>query len=156
MQRSSGLALPVGGVLVQLALWLALPLGLLHAVSVPAADGVLEINQTCAAGPGCFPGDAPGFPVEIFAAGGYRLTGSLSVPALQTGVSVFANDVTLDLGGFELTGALTCTGEGATLSCPGWIAAATRSRLGVRRSPSTTTSWATGATGSCAVGSVGR
>lgn len=26
-----------------------------------ASDGVLEINQTCAAGPGCFAGDTAGF-----------------------------------------------------------------------------------------------
>ena len=30
-----------------------------------ASDGVLEINQTCAVNTGCFPGDAPGFPVHL-------------------------------------------------------------------------------------------
>lgn len=38
-----------------------------------AVDGVREINQACAAGPGCFSGDTPGFPVEIHFLGSYRL-----------------------------------------------------------------------------------
>jgi len=37
----------------------------LHAGTAAAVDGVLEINQTCAALSGCFPGDTAGFPVTI-------------------------------------------------------------------------------------------
>lgn len=80
-----------------------------------AADGVREIDQTCATWTGCFPSDAPGFPVTIDGSAGrsYRLTTSLvslssGTPAL---VQIDADDVTLDLNGFELTGCTTdpCT-----------------------------------------------
>jgi hypothetical protein len=46
-----------------------------------AAEGIAEINQTCAVQTGCFAGDSPGFPVTIdgSAGGSYRLTSDLSV-----------------------------------------------------------------------------
>jgi hypothetical protein len=74
-------------------------------VAVPAlaADGVLEINQTCAVETGCFSGDTPGFPVTITEAGSYRLTSNLRPPDLDTlAIGVDADDVTLDLGGFGI------------------------------------------------------
>ena len=82
-------------VLPLLTLALALP--------VFAGDGVLEINQTCAA-TGCFAGDAAGFPVTISASGSYRLTGDLT-PSQGSAVSITAPHVTFDLSGFELIGA---------------------------------------------------
>jgi hypothetical protein len=87
--------------------YLLLPLYalLLLALAGPvlAVDGVLEINQTCAVNTGCFSGDAAGFPVEITEPGSYRLTSNLAPPDIETnGVSLFAANVTLDLGGFGI------------------------------------------------------
>ena len=90
-------------------------LGLLLALVVPtpalAADGVLEINQTCAEKTGCFSGDAAGFPVTIDGSAGksYRLTSSLKLPdgntagiVLTSTVSVSASGTTIDLAGFTI------------------------------------------------------
>lgn len=81
-----------------------------------AAEGVLEINQTCAVQTGCFPGDNPGFPVEITTPGtSYKLTGPLVVPDENTdGIEVTASSVSLDLNGFEIARS-GCVG--ATESC---------------------------------------
>jgi hypothetical protein len=78
-----------------------------HAVAV---DGVIEINQACATGPGCFSGDPAGFPVTINQTGSYRLTGNLTVPANMTAISINVPHVTLDLGGFEVKGPNSCSG----------------------------------------------
>lgn len=92
---------------------LTLIVGLL-ASSATAVDGVLEIDQACAAGPGCFAGDGPGFPVEISSSGSYRLTSNLSPPDQSTRV-IFVNnteevtDVTIDLNGFAIQGPNTVT-----------------------------------------------
>lgn len=68
-----------------------------------AGGGVLEINQTCAVQAGCFPGDAPGFPVTIGAAGSYRLTGNLDVTGTGSdAVQILASGVALDLAGFSI------------------------------------------------------
>jgi hypothetical protein len=76
-----------------------------------AADGVLEINELCALVGGCFPGDAPGFPVEITAGGSYRLSSALLVGGSDvTAISITASDVTLDLAGFGVRGPVTCSG----------------------------------------------
>ncbi|MFO0690027.1 MAG: hypothetical protein U0900_15125 [Myxococcota bacterium] len=86
------------------------------AVATHASDGVLEINQVCATGPGCAAGDAPGFPVSISAPGSYRLTSNLSVDPTTTAIQVSANSVHVDLGGFAIVGPNDC-GEGPTTSC---------------------------------------
>jgi hypothetical protein len=87
-----------------------------------ALDGVLEINQLCAAGTGCFQGDAAGFPVTITAAGSYRLSSNLMPPDQNTTVvSITGGGVTLDLNGFMIQGtasyggppSTTCTGSGS-------------------------------------------
>jgi hypothetical protein len=86
------------------ALWLA--------PAAQAGDGVLEIAQVCAAGPGCFAGDGPGFPVEITAPGSYRLTTNLTVPNENTSaITLGADEVTLDLGGFSIAGTTSCSGS---------------------------------------------
>jgi len=79
------------------------------AFGVPAlaSDGVLEINHTCATTTGCFAGDTAGYPVLITAAGSYRLTSNLTVPAGTNGIEV-ANGVDIDLGGFEIAGPVSC------------------------------------------------
>ncbi|MBY0401269.1 hypothetical protein K2X89_13305 [Myxococcota bacterium] len=87
----------------------ALLLLLLIAGRAMAGDGVVEINQTCAAQTGCAPGDTPGFPVTLTAAGSYRLTSSLAGGALVAPayVSLDAPDITLDLNGFAIRGQVT-------------------------------------------------
>lgn len=92
---------------------LALALGC-AAAPAWASDGVVEINQACAAA-GCFVGDQPGFPVETAATGSYRLTSDLVAPDATSGV-VVSDDATLDLNGFAIRGPITCTGEPVT-SC---------------------------------------
>jgi hypothetical protein len=67
-----------------------------------AVDGVREINQDCAVSTGCVAGDTGGFPVSIGAAGSYRLTSDLAVPAGADGIRIEANDVSLDLNGFTV------------------------------------------------------
>lgn len=95
-----------------------IPALLLSLLALPAvaADGVLEINQTCAVQTGCFQGDAAGFPVTIGTAGSYQLTGNLTVPANTTAVQIDSTNVTLDLGGFTVAGPNLCTGYPVT-SC---------------------------------------
>lgn len=75
-----------------------------------ATDGVLHINQACAVNTGCFAGDSPGFPVTIENAGGYRLTGDLAASGGANGIEINAEDVSLDLNGFRITGGGTGTG----------------------------------------------
>lgn len=80
-------------------------------VSALAADGVLEINQSCAA-VGCFSGDSAGLPVTVQATGSYRLTSNLLVPDATTdGIKVSAHGVSIDLNGFEILGPVTCSGN---------------------------------------------
>lgn len=97
--------------------WLLL---LFSAPAVLAADGVLEINQTCAVETGCFAGDTPGFPVTIGAPGSYKLTSSLVIPTTQLGgVEINSSRTTLDLGGFEVRGPNDCIGTppSASVTC---------------------------------------
>ena len=78
-----------------------------------AADGRLEIHQACVA-TGCFPGDPPGFPVEITASGSYLLTSDLAVPDASTTAIVMEGDelhVTIDLNQFAITGPTRCFGS---------------------------------------------
>jgi hypothetical protein len=89
-----------------------------------AAGGVLEINQTCAAGPGCFAGDAPGFPVQIdgFAGRSFRLSGDLVVASADTTailVSRTVSGIAIDLGGFAIRGPVTCSGSPLVCSASG-------------------------------------
>jgi hypothetical protein len=86
-------------------------LALAWPAGVLAADGVLEINQTCAAA-GCFSGDSAGLPVTLQTAGSYRLTSNLLVPDANTdGLVVSAHGVSIDLNGFEIRGPVTCSGS---------------------------------------------
>jgi hypothetical protein len=99
---------------------------LLSLVANPAlaADGVLEINQTCAVQTGCFPGDGAGFPVTIALTGSYRLTSNLrrTLGLGQNGnyIDVLADDVSIDLGGFSISCdngfGDGCTGKGSGIA----------------------------------------
>ncbi|MEZ4278667.1 MAG: right-handed parallel beta-helix repeat-containing protein [Myxococcota bacterium] len=96
-----------------------------------AADGVTELNQTCAVQTGCLAGDAPGFPVTIAAPGNFVLTSDLDVrvapvPANTTAIELTTGLIgtTVDLNGFSIVGAASCsftppctnTGTGAGIS----------------------------------------
>lgn len=81
-----------------------------------AVDGVIEINQAKALAGSVTPGDTPGFPVTISASGSYRLTGNLNV-SNSHGIEALAQNVSIDLNGFEIAGPITCTGFGSSLSC---------------------------------------
>jgi hypothetical protein len=64
--------------------------------------------------------DQPGFPVQIFAPGSYKLTSNLVVPAGVSGVEIYSSGVTLDLNGFEIRSNSICTRNDAisTVYCP--------------------------------------
>ncbi len=84
-------------------------------LSVAAGDGVIEINQACAAA-GCTPGDAPGFPVSLTASGSYRLTSNLEVPDQNTTAIELGSDAdrsSIDLNGFAILGPTVCSSIGA-------------------------------------------
>ena len=66
-----------------------------------ASDGVVEINQACAA-VGCFAGDAPGWPVEITEHGSYRLTSNLDVGIPGGAILLSSDRMTLDLNRFTI------------------------------------------------------
>lgn len=77
------------------------------------ADGSIEIHQDCVA-IGCFHGDDPGWPIEINAPGRYRLTSNLvvsGVSPVRAAIRIFADSVSLDLGGFEIRGPTSCVGN---------------------------------------------
>ena len=76
-----------------------------------AADGRLEIHQACVA-TGCFPGDAPGFPVDIAASGSYLLTSDLVVTdAGPAAIRIQGNELalTIDLNQFTISGPTRCS-----------------------------------------------
>ena len=106
--------LPVGGSIR--ALWAAAALLSLLLVSPPAraSDGVIEINQAKALAGGVTPGDAPGFPVTLTQEGSYRLTGNLSVAGPSSAIVITMWNLSLDLGGFTVSGPNTCTGYPTT------------------------------------------
>lgn len=74
-----------------------------------AGDGALEINQTCVA-TGCFPGDAPGFPVSTGTNARYVLTSDIAIASANTDGIVVGEGSTLDLAGFAIQGPYSCTG----------------------------------------------
>jgi parallel beta-helix repeat protein len=88
-----------------------------------AADGVLEINQTCATQTGCLDSDPPGFPVtiksqDLITGRSFRLTSDLTIPDANThGIRVEASDVSIDLNGFAIRGPVICEGSRAAITC---------------------------------------
>lgn len=84
----------------------------------PPADGVVYIDQNRAVAGSVTPGDVAGFPVTISQSGSYRLSGSLTVPDLNTtAIQITADFVTLDLNGFSIVGPAACT-TGTATTCP--------------------------------------
>lgn len=103
----------------RLALGLVLALSALCTPSAQAAEGVRQINQTCAVETGCFEGDAPGFPVTVDGSAGrsYVLTSVLQVGAPETtAILISTDDVTVDLNGFAILGVSSCGGIPTTCS----------------------------------------
>jgi len=93
---------------------------LLAAEPAFAIDGAIEINQTCAAGDGCFAGDTAGFPVQISVPGSYVLTSDLELASANlSAISVNTDRVSIDLNGFSIKGITTCSGSpnNGTFSC---------------------------------------
>jgi len=83
----------------QIAAW-ALTAAL--ALTLQAADGVIEINQAIVEANG-------GFPYVISEPGSYKLSGNLTVPDENTNaIEVEAPDVTVDLNGFAIIGPVKC------------------------------------------------
>lgn len=82
--------------------------GILFLAAAGAEAQIHEFNAGCVAA-GCFPGDGPGFPVEITRPGHYRMTSVINNPdpAIEA-VVVDATEVTLDLNGFTLYGPNRC------------------------------------------------
>lgn len=74
-----------------------------------AEDGTTIITQQVVL-------DAGGFPFKIIQSGNYKLGGNLVVPANASGILVQANDVTVDLNGFSITGGIACDNDGVTCS----------------------------------------
>lgn len=102
-----------------------------------AADGVREINDTCAVRTGCFPGDSAGYPVTIGSAGSYLLTGNLTTGSRAlSAIEITSSDVTLDLGGFTIACAfgtvlpLGCLSAGGGIGVD--VSSATARRITIR------------------------
>ena len=82
------------------------PIALAQCLS--AADGITLIEPKSLAGGRV----SPGFPVTISQPGSYRLTGNLEVAdAASTAIHITADNVTLDLNGFTISGPNVCTGS---------------------------------------------
>ncbi len=82
---------------------------LLFAPAARATDGVVLINQNTSVNglPGC---PHAGLPIVICQSGSYRLTGNLAIPGADTdGIDINADNVTLDLNGFTISGPAKCT-----------------------------------------------
>lgn len=85
---------------------------ILLALAPPAAavDGVVLIHQGTSVNglPGC---PHAGFPILICHPGSYRLAGNLNVPTVNTdAIDITADNVTLDLNGFTISGPSVCNG----------------------------------------------
>src|SRR5579871_4440425 len=84
-----------------------------------AVDGVILINQSTSVNglPGC---PHSGFPILICQSGSYRLSGNLSITTPDTsGILVSADNVTLDLNGFAITGPVACKPGTYPVQCSG-------------------------------------
>lgn len=81
-----------------------------------AGEPAITIDQIGALAGKVSPGDAPGFPITLSRGGHYKLGGNLVVPADTSGIVISAPDVTLDLGGYSVSGPVICSHSEATRS----------------------------------------
>ncbi len=88
-----------------------------------AAEGRIELNQTCAVSLGCMSGDTAGFPITISESGSYVLSSNLTTTSTSVHViEVTADNVDIDLNGFSIVGPASCSGNGP--NCTGTGSAA--------------------------------
>jgi hypothetical protein len=82
----------------------------LAAHGAAAAEGVREINQASV--------PSSGFPFAIASPGSYVLTSNLNVAdPNRAAIAINADNVSIDLNGFEIAGPVVCTNAGPLLSC---------------------------------------
>jgi hypothetical protein len=93
---------------------LLLVTGLALAAGTTQAQALVDQNKVLAGN--VTPGDAAGFPLTISQPGSYKLTSNLYVPDGSHGIDITADDVTLDLNGFMVLGAVTCSQTSSTLA----------------------------------------
>jgi hypothetical protein len=86
------------------AIAVAASLSLFSIAPVFASDGVIAITQAKALAGNVSPGDTPGFPVRLAKSGSYRFDTDLHPPSGTTGIVIAADNVTIDLNGFQLAG----------------------------------------------------
>jgi hypothetical protein len=106
---------PAGHILRPLlaaALWFAV----LPATAHAATSFIIKINLNVAMNGNVTPGDLPGFPVTITKPGVFELDGNLDIRKLSNSanlsvIQVTADDVTIDLKGFQIIGPAQCTGR---------------------------------------------
>jgi hypothetical protein len=83
-------------------------LPLLVALAAGTAAAQTQIDQAKAIAGGVTPGDAPYFPITISKPGSYKLTSNLDVPFQVNAIVIDADNVTLDLNGFEIRSTGVC------------------------------------------------
>ncbi|MBC7942192.1 MAG: hypothetical protein H7Z19_20965 [Chitinophagaceae bacterium] len=103
----------------------ALTLSLLLAAG--AAQAQTTVDQAKAQAGGVTPGDWPGFPITIDKPGSYVLTGNLDVPFHMNAFVINADNVTLDLNGFEVRSSGVCTRDANN---NGWVSCNSASASG--------------------------
>ena len=106
---------PAGFPLRRLAL-AALFVAAIPATALAGSSFIIKINLSTAMNGNVTPGDLAGFPVTITRPGTYQLEGNLDLrkqlnPQNVNAIQVTADDVTIDLGGFEIIGPVTCSGR---------------------------------------------
>lgn len=69
-----------------------------------AIDGEILITQQRALNGNVTPGDSPGFPVTLSVQGSYKLASNLFPGNNRDGIHANANDITVDLNGFLISG----------------------------------------------------
>lgn len=86
-----------------------------------AAHAQTTIDQSKALAGGVTRDDLPGYPITLNQPGHYKLMSNLVVPAGVHGIVIGADDVTLDLNGFRILGAGSCSRNPnlASVSCVG-------------------------------------
>jgi hypothetical protein len=87
------------------------------APSALGVDGTVLINQSTSVNglTGC---PHTGFPIIICHSGSYHLSGNLSISDVNTNaIEIFADNVTLDLNGFAISGPVTCKAGTYPVQC---------------------------------------
>lgn len=95
--------------------------------------GPIAIDERAVARGRITPGDEPGFPATLSQPGSYRLAGNLLIGDLDgTAIEITSDEVTLDLGGFEILGPCRSLEPGPCLGEAQAVDASSRRRVVVR------------------------